>query len=190
MYGMKSTYIQQNLVYQLESLDIPVLREFNQEYVLKERLSKNRDLTKQSYQMIVDGMLGFSFKGTPRAPFDSIIQWINTCACKVVCIDIPSGWDVDNGMDLLVAQEESLGPQQEVCIKNPSMLVSLTAPKPCASLFKGEYHALGGRFVPPYVLPKEQRMLIGQLQRSMIWRSLLMLVLPSFICIPRMRCKD
>lgn len=31
----------------------------------------------------------------------------------------------------------------------PEMLISLTAPKKCAEQFKGKYHYLGGRFVPP-----------------------------------------
>jgi len=36
----------------------------------------------------------------------------------------------------------------------PDMLVSLTAPKQCALLFKGEFHYLGGRFVPPLVIER------------------------------------
>ncbi|KAG7248591.1 hypothetical protein CRUP_003316 [Coryphaenoides rupestris] len=31
----------------------------------------------------------------------------------------------------------------------PDMLISLTAPKKSAALFRGRYHYLGGRFVPP-----------------------------------------
>ena len=31
---------------------------------------------------------------------------------------------------------------------NPDVLISLTAPKLCASKFRGERHYLGGRFVP------------------------------------------
>ena len=30
----------------------------------------------------------------------------------------------------------------------PELLISLTAPKKCASLFHGKRHVLGGRFVP------------------------------------------
>ena len=30
----------------------------------------------------------------------------------------------------------------------PDMLISLTAPKKCAALFRGRFHYLGGRFVP------------------------------------------
>lgn len=51
-------------------------------------------------------------------------------------IDIPSGWHVENGEP------------EEGGIK-PDMLISLTAPKLCAKYFKGQYHYLGGRFVPP-----------------------------------------
>lgn len=44
------------------------------------------------------------------------------------------GWDVEKG--------DPDGIQ-------PELLISLTAPKECARLFKGHYHYLGGRFVPP-----------------------------------------
>jgi NAD(P)H-hydrate epimerase len=54
----------------------------------------------------------------------------------IVSIDVPSGWDVENG--------DVTGNS----IK-PEMLVSLTAPKLCAKGFQGKYHYLGGRFVPP-----------------------------------------
>jgi len=53
----------------------------------------------------------------------------------VASIDIPSGWDVEQG-DI-----HNIGIMPEV-------LISLTAPKKCAILFKGREHWLGGRFVP------------------------------------------
>lgn len=52
-------------------------------------------------------------------------------------IDIPSGWNVENGPD---------APSSDV---QPDLLISLTAPKLCARFFNGNYHYLGGRFVPP-----------------------------------------
>lgn len=58
----------------------------------------------------------------------------------VVSIDIPSGWDVEQG-------DTCQGIQ-------PEMLVSLTAPKLCAKGFQGRYHYLGGRFVPPSIAQK------------------------------------
>ena len=50
------------------------------------------------------------------------------------------GWDVENG------------PGLEKCI-NPTLLISLTAPKMCAKFFKGD-HYLGGRFVPKSLAQK------------------------------------
>ena len=49
------------------------------------------------------------------------------------------GWDVENG------NPEGI---------QPEFLVSLTAPKKCALLFKGKHHYLGGRFVPPDLAKK------------------------------------
>lgn len=58
-------------------------------------------------------------------------------------MDIPSGWHVENG-------------KTDECNFEPSLLISLTAPKLCAKHFKGQYHYLGGRFVPPALLAKYQ----------------------------------
>lgn len=53
----------------------------------------------------------------------------------VASIDIPSGWDVEQG------DVNALG-------LRPDLLISLTAPKICARKFEGRFHYLGGRFVP------------------------------------------
>ena len=50
-----------------------------------------------------------------------------------------SGWDVETG------NPEGI---------QPDVLVSLTAPKKCAKLFRGKQHFLGGRFVPPDLVRK------------------------------------
>ena len=60
-------------------------------------------------------------------------------------IDIPSGWDVEDG------DSSSLG-------LRPDLLISLTAPKKCARLFQGRHHYLGGRFVPK---PLEEKYKLG-----------------------------
>ncbi|XP_016133421.1 NAD(P)H-hydrate epimerase [Sinocyclocheilus grahami] len=51
------------------------------------------------------------------------------------------GWDVENGCPDGI---------------QPDMLISLTAPKKAANHFKGRYHFLGGRFVPPALEQKYQ----------------------------------
>ena len=97
---------------------------------------------KTDYQLVVDAIFGFSFHGTPRAPFDTVITLLNQSSLPIVSIDIPSGWDVE------------LGDTNHCGITNPDMLISLTAPKLCAQLFKGRFHYLGGRFLPSNLAKK------------------------------------
>ncbi|GFP98471.1 pyridoxine/pyridoxamine 5'-phosphate oxidase 1 chloroplastic [Phtheirospermum japonicum] len=127
------------LVTQLESLSIP--------FISVEDLPA--DLS-TSFDIVVDAMFGFSFHGSPRPPFDDLIQRLvvlenpnkkNEKSTVIVSVDIPSGWHVEEG-DL-----SGKG------IK-PHMLVSLTAPKLCAKRFSGPHHFLGGRFVPPSIAEK------------------------------------
>lgn len=127
------------LVTQLESLAIPFLS------VEDLPLSLSDD-----FHLIVDAMFGFSFHGSPRPPFDDLIQRLvsfhsveNAPQRKpaIISVDIPSGWHVEEG------DVSGHG------IK-PDMLVSLTAPKLCAKKFNGPHHFLGGRFVPPSIKDK------------------------------------
>ena len=131
------------LVTQLESLKIPFV---DVESVLASNLH-------DTYNIVIDAMFGFSFKGTPRPPFDRLISSMahslssfvsekKKSTFAVACVDIPSGWDVEQG------DVSGLYPT------HPDMLISLTAPKYCAKSFKGKYHYLGGRFVPPEIVQK------------------------------------
>jgi hydroxyethylthiazole kinase-like uncharacterized protein yjeF len=96
------------------------------------------------YSIIVDAIFGFSFHGTPRPPYDDILQQLQSLRGKdgvlTVAVDIPSGWDVD-GNDASVPEEDRFV---------PDVLVSLTVPKLCARQFKGR-HFVGGRFLPPHL---------------------------------------
>lgn len=89
----------------------------------------------EKFDFFVDAIFGFSFAGDIRAPFDSIIDELHKIKVPTVAIDVPSGWDVDKG------NVSGKGLTAET-------LISLTAPKLCATQFKGKYHWLGGRFVP------------------------------------------
>eukprot|EP00277_Geminigera_cryophila_P025952 CAMPEP_0179467854 /NCGR_PEP_ID=MMETSP0799-20121207/48892_1 /TAXON_ID=46947 /ORGANISM="Geminigera cryophila, Strain CCMP2564" /LENGTH=235 /DNA_ID=CAMNT_0021273497 /DNA_START=90 /DNA_END=797 /DNA_ORIENTATION=- len=115
--------IYQGLVTQLGGLDIPISQ------TLPETLS--------SFDVIIDAIFGFSFAGDVRAPFDTILPALKLSRVPIVSVDIPSGWDVNAG------NAAGLGVE-------PSVLISLTAPKHCARNFSG-IHYLGGRFVPPAI---------------------------------------
>lgn len=89
----------------------------------------------QEYAIVVDALMGFSFRPPVREPFVRIINMLKCTSVPICSLDIPSGWDVEKG------------PPADGGIK-PQLLISLTAPKMCASKFEGKFHYLGGRFVP------------------------------------------
>jgi NAD(P)H-hydrate epimerase len=119
-----------NLARQMEHLGIPLLHEMPSE-------------VDAEHDVIIDAIFGFSFKaGGLRAPFDAIIPRMKSSKLPLVSIDVPSGWDVDNG------------PTGDGAALEPDVLISLTGPKLCAAKFTGSRHYLGGRFVPPSILSK------------------------------------
>jgi len=91
-----------------------------------------------NYQLIIDSIFGFSFSaaGGIRPPFDQVILTVNdTPSIPILSVDIPSGWDVDNGF-------------VEGGIRKPEVLISLTAPKPVVNhLDKDTKQYVGGRFI-------------------------------------------
>ncbi|KAG7197479.1 hypothetical protein KM043_013327 [Ampulex compressa] len=118
----------EHLLHQCIESDIPILENKCIEDI-------NNIAMLKKFDIIVDAVFGFSFKPPVRESFVPIINLLKSTSVPVCSIDIPSGWDVENG------------PPVDGGIK-PHMLISLTAPKKCAEKFMGEVHYLGGRFVP------------------------------------------
>uniref|UniRef100_T1H3Y6 NAD(P)H-hydrate epimerase n=1 Tax=Megaselia scalaris TaxID=36166 RepID=T1H3Y6_MEGSC len=98
------------------------------------------DCTK--YNLIVDALFGFSFKPPVRETFQPIMNYLYKTNIPIASIDIPSGWNVNDG------------PLEEHF--QPELLISLTAPKLCSKFFKGKHHYLGGRFIPHSLREKYQ----------------------------------
>ena len=91
----------------------------------------------------VDALFGFSFRPPLREPYQTLLEAVVSSRAKVVSIDVPTGWHV----------EEGPGGGGGVVL-HPDVLVSLTAPKLCARHLKeGAIHYVGGRFVPPGFAP-------------------------------------
>jgi len=134
------------LVKQLSNLGVPFVRAPGKGWqgpVAPEGCGADEGLPRGAYDVVVDAVFGFSFGGDVRAPYDGLIEWMNAVGdergCALVCVDVPSGWDVEEG-----PRPDSL------CVRRPAALVSLTAPKKCAlGLAPGTPHYLGGRFVTP-----------------------------------------
>ena len=83
--------------------------------------------------MIIDAIFGFPFTGEIRQPYRDFIYLLKPHEHKILSVDIPSGWDANEG--------NKLG------LFNPAYLISLGMPKKCSETYKGE-HYYGGRFVP------------------------------------------
>jgi len=121
--GSKDIY--KRLQAQCTNMDIATLEPSASVDSLRDALS--------SSDVILDAIFGFSFKGPVRVPFDSALSLISSSKLPIVSVDIPSGWDVEEGNASGVGLE-------------PDVLVSLTAPKEGVKAFEGR-HFLGGRFI-------------------------------------------
>lgn len=121
-------------------------------------VSKNLSINEfDSNTIIVDAIFGFSYIGPNRSlEFAKIIKIMHEASkkCPLVSVDIPSGWDVEDGPKYLERNQSSLDESLRLPVLQPDCLVSLTSPKLCAREFKGRFHFLGGRFCPDYLAKK------------------------------------
>ena len=128
----------QNLVQQCLDMNIAVL----------EKDDDDGSIPWSEYSAMVDAIFGFSFRGTPREPFASILEKMSLTqqehSVPLISVDVPSGWNVDGQDD---------GGDGDDNLLQPNVLVSLTAPKPASQRFKGR-HFVGGRFLPPNLAQK------------------------------------
>lgn len=60
-------------------------------------VANNLDDLPTSADVIVDGLFGYSLRGSPREPSSSLIRRMNESGTPVVSNDIPSGIDASNG---------------------------------------------------------------------------------------------
>ncbi len=116
----------QRLKVQCDNMRIRTLEPTSDLESLKEALSAS--------DVILDAIFGFSFKPPVRAPFDEALPLLSQSRLPIVSVDVPSGWNVDEG-------------RVDVRALEPDVLVSLTAPKEGVRAYEGR-HFLGGRFVP------------------------------------------
>ena len=54
-------------------------------------------ITNNKFDLIIDGVFGFSLKGNPRPPVDEIINHMNESGIPILSIDVPSGLDCETG---------------------------------------------------------------------------------------------
>ena len=79
--------------------------------------------------IILDAIFGFSYHPPCKPELAGALAILRNTTVPVICIDIPSGWDVNIG-------DIGEGP-------NPALVISLTAPKLGLRNYHGP-HFLGG----------------------------------------------
>ena len=130
------------LIQQCRLFGIPILDNMPLRPGLSDAAADEQNL--DAFDGIIDAIFGFSFKGEAREPFKSCIADMiyaqQELKSKIISVDVPSGWDVDEG-DITGSG------------LYPDVLVSLTAPKLCTRFYQGK-HYVGGRFVPPSIAEK------------------------------------
>ena len=118
--------IYDRLTTQLRNLDVPFTDDFDEGLSVTDH--------------IIDAIFGFSFSGEVRDPFRNVIAALESTKVPVLSVDAPSSWNIEDG-------PPQKGPGAKFM---PQCLISLTAPKPLVSHFRGT-HFVGGRFLPATV---------------------------------------
>ena len=70
----------ENLVSQCEKMEVRFLKDL-----------PTPDLISADYDVVLDAIFGFSFKGNVRAPFDDILKALKAIKVPICSIDVPSG---------------------------------------------------------------------------------------------------
>lgn len=115
--------LHQDFTVQCEKMDIPFLS----------YLPTEVQLINDAYNLVIDAMLGPETDcANIKEPYSGILVTLKQIKIPIASVDVPSGWDVEE------RSQDGI---------NPEVLISLTAPKKCATSFTGK-HFLAGRFLP------------------------------------------
>ncbi|KAJ8277316.1 hypothetical protein GJAV_G00073890 [Gymnothorax javanicus] len=115
--------LHQDFTVQCEKMDIPFLS----------YLPTEVQLINDAYNLVIDAILGpETDRISLREPYTSILVTLKQIKIPIASVDVPSGWDADEGSTDGI---------------RPEVLISLVAPKKCAASFPGK-HYLAGRFLP------------------------------------------
>lgn len=108
-----------------------------QAYTLSNESAASALSPDSDYQLILDGIFGFSFKGPIKPKFATVFGFLKSAKAPIVSIDVPSGWEVESGNvnDTFV----------------PAANISLGSIKHCMKGYAG-VHYFAGHFMPASLL--------------------------------------
>jgi NAD(P)H-hydrate epimerase len=82
----------------IDQLEGVVLRQAKILQSLGLELKRSADLKADAHpRLIIDGIIGYSLKGSPRGPSAEMINWANSQGRAVLSLDLPSGLDATSG---------------------------------------------------------------------------------------------
>jgi len=87
------------------------------------------DSLKEGYDLIIDAVFGYSLKGEISGKYRDAIEFINGCKVKVLSIDVPSGYNID--------EEKKMRP----CV-NADVVCCIALPKKGLDKFKWEIYVV------------------------------------------------
>ena len=82
-------------------------------------ITREADKALKDADLIIDGLFGIGLKGDPRAPYDALIEKINSLGSYVISIDVPSG--IGDG----VSFSKSIKANETVCMAVPKSAIYL-----------------------------------------------------------------
>lgn len=96
----------QGLVSQLKAFETEFMTDLKilQDLLLPNSKTESTNVTndkedEEDVVIVVDAIFGFSFQGPPiRSPFNELLRLLALTKCPIISIDVPSGWDVDQGI--------------------------------------------------------------------------------------------
>jgi NAD(P)H-hydrate epimerase len=61
------------------------------------RILSAAHLAGESFDLIIDALIGYSLKGAPRGTIAHLIHWANGADTRILALDVPSGLDSTTG---------------------------------------------------------------------------------------------
>lgn len=80
-----------------QSMTEATRRQFEVSRCLSIPYGTNQDQDVDAFDLIVDGLIGYSLKGPPQGAIRELILWANDEAVPVLALDVPSGLDASTG---------------------------------------------------------------------------------------------